>query len=168
EPANRGVLDEVSTRHGILLGLVPVGWSDRFHRNAAGEIHAGYPRPDGGSYVVEAETVALGHLARRDLTVALAADDDDLVADLRAGHLRQVDASVLEAGRGHDRRGPPAYQYAAGVERVEPVGRTHRNDAETHRLRHGKRRLLGKPLARRQLFERDDTGNERPERRRER
>ena len=66
--------------------------------------------------MVKAETMPLCHLGRGDLGIALAADDDDLVTDLRVGHLRKIDARVLEARPGHDRGGAPANEHASGVE----------------------------------------------------
>jgi len=45
---------------------------------------------------MQPETVLLGDLGRRDLRAALAADDHDLVADARVGHVAEIDARVLE------------------------------------------------------------------------
>src|SRR5439155_26585344 len=116
EPANRAVLDELSARHRALLALE---FGDgRRDRSAAPQIHAGDPRSDRRGDVVKAQAVALCHLGSGDLGLALAADDDDLVTDLRVGHLAEVDAGVLEVRPGHDRRNPPAHEHAAGVEPV--------------------------------------------------
>src|SRR5215468_6175242 len=98
------------------------GRCDRLDGNAVHEVHASDARSHRGGHVVETKAVPLGHVGHADLALALAADDDHLVADGSLGHRGEVDPRVLERRRGHDGHGSPVHEHTARVEPVEPVG----------------------------------------------
>jgi len=60
--------------------------------------------------VVEPEAVPRGDLGRRDLEVALTADDHDLVADASVGNSGQIDPCVLERWRSDDGGGAASHE----------------------------------------------------------
>src|SRR6185436_17940520 len=82
----------------------------------AGVIHARDAGPDGRRDVMQSEIVARRHLGRRDLLIALAADDHDLVANARGGHAGEIDPCVLERRRPDDRRRVTAHEHTSGME----------------------------------------------------
>src|SRR6266446_1856421 len=77
-------------------------------------VDAGDAGADRRRHVVKAEAVVGGHLGGGDLEIALAADDDDLVADRGVRHRGEVDAGVLERRRPDQGHRAAPYQDAAG------------------------------------------------------
>ena len=86
--------------------------------------------------------------ASATLGLALAADDHDLVADLRVRDgersicVCSSDGAATTGGR------KVAHHNAVGVQPPEAVGEAHGDDAEPHGETHGERRHLGEALTR--------------------
>src|SRR6185295_3307707 len=88
-------------------------------------VDAGDAGADGRRHVVEAEAVVGGDLGGGDLEIALAADDDDLVADRGVRNRGEIEAGVLEGRRADQGNRAAPHQHAAGVEPAQPVRGAH-------------------------------------------
>src|SRR5690606_22698149 len=98
------------------------------------------------------------HLTRRNLVVALPADDHHLVAGIDR-HVRHVDGEHVHRDGADDRRAAAAHQHhaAAGQARIEAVGVAGRHDRDRPRLVGRPAQAIAGAFAAADPFDRDDT-----------